>query len=81
MFASVDNYITDTLPLKRAKVKGKEVFIDKNLPVNNVHREVFYLTVVFAFTNLIKIAFNITRSKISTEGSTTSNKINSVFLS
>lgn len=42
MFASVDNYITDTLPLKRAKVKGKEVFIDKNLPVNNVHREVFY---------------------------------------
>lgn len=42
MFASVDNYITDTLPLKHAKVKGKEVFIDKNLPVNNVHREVFY---------------------------------------
>ena len=33
MFASVDNYITDTLPLKRAKVKGEEAFTDKNLPV------------------------------------------------
>ena len=32
MFASVDNYITDTLPLERAKVKGKEVFIDKKPP-------------------------------------------------
>lgn len=42
MFASVDNCITGTIPLKSAKVKGKEAFTDKNLPVCTCLQGGFY---------------------------------------
>lgn len=49
MFASVDNYITDTLPLKRAKVKGKEVFIDKKPPCKQCTQGGFLLNSSLCF--------------------------------